>query len=415
MYDIAGIPTRWGSRFTSRAPIPRKSCAQVKALEAAGLIIVGKSAMSEMGYIPTTESAAFGPTRNPWDPSRSPGGSSGGSAAAVASGAVAMADAADGGGSIRIPASACGLFGMKPSRGRMVGRQETFAGTDVVVEHCVSRSVRDSATLFGLMQRADPAAACLPVRQMQARQGRRLRIGWVLPDLLGKMPDVDVTKGVNDTVQLLQDLGHTVESAAWPIDGPKFCDEFFNVWATSAIKIKGLARAVHSPLPLALLSIALQVTGLVLGGIGTKADTTMVEQFTLDMANHAAKLPRGSVSQAKKSWLKVTREYDDWFNTFDVILSPVLSTAPVPIGQIHGMMPFDDILDRLWNYMHDTPLHNVVGAPAMSVPLHWTDNDLPVGMQFASRLGDEQTLFELAFELEQARPWSGRRPQIHAA
>src|ERR1700678_3935095 len=180
MYDIAGIPTRWGARFTEVAPIPTASCAQVKAFEAAGLVLIGKSALGEFGWLPTTEPLTFGPTRNPWDLTRTPGGSSGGSAAAVAAGVLPMADAADGGGSIRIPASACGLFGMKPSRRRLIGDQHPAGGgIELTVEHCVSRSVRDSAAPVAAMECTGTDAARPPIGAVTGPAKRRLRVGYV--------------------------------------------------------------------------------------------------------------------------------------------------------------------------------------------------------------------------------------------
>ncbi len=216
MYDVAGIPTRWGARFGAWVPPADANAPQVDAMEAAGLVVLGKSALGEMGYLPTTEPLERGPTENPWMPGYSPGGSSGGSAAAVAAGVVPMADAADGGGSIRIPASACGLFGLKPSLDRLVGHQELAAGYPLTVEHCVSRSVRDSAGLFAAMERRPAPQGLAEVGRITTTSARRLRIGVMSRSLGGAEPDPEVAASIEGTVSLLEGLGHRVGPAQYP-------------------------------------------------------------------------------------------------------------------------------------------------------------------------------------------------------
>jgi amidase len=412
MYDIQGVPTRWGAHFTAVAPIPTASCSQVKAFEAAGLVLIGKSAMSEFGWLPTTEPLAFGPTRNPWDLGRTPGGSSGGSAAAVAAGVLPMADAADGGGSIRIPASACGLFGLKPSRGRLIGEQHSAGGVEVTAEHCLSRSVRDSAGLFQAMERTDAAAVLPPIGAVSGPSARRLRIGYVLDSIGGRRPDAEVRAGAESAVALMEQLGHRVEPTAWPFDGAALVDDFVKLFQSAALEVADLARLAINPKLVALTSLALKSIGLAPRGLGRKPDATMLEPMTLAMAEKAAKLPAGSLEKAKTRLKDHEASYAQWLARYDVILSPVLLQSPVPIGHIVGDLPIETLLARTFAFADYTLLHNVVGAPAMSVPLHWTNGGLPVGMQFAARVGDERTLYELAYELEAARPWAGRRPPI---
>ncbi|WP_158813785.1 amidase [Methylocapsa sp. S129] len=414
MYDIEGVPTRWGARFTEIAPIPTASCAQVKAFECAGLVLIGKSALGEFGWLPTTEPLAFGPTRNPWDLSRTPGGSSGGSAAAVAAGVLPMADAADGGGSIRIPASACGLFGLKPSRRRLIGDQHPAGGIELTAEHCVSRSVRDSAGLFAAMERVGAEAALPPIGAVTGPSKRRLRVGYVLGSIGGRQPDAEVRAGAENAAKLMEQLGHKVEPTVWPLDGAALIDDFLKLYRSAALEVAGLARLAINPKVVALASLALKSIGLLPRGIGRKPDTSALEPLTLAMAEEAAKLPAGELAKAKAGLREYDASYDDWFARYDVILSPVLLQPPVPIGHIAGDVAVETLMARVFDFADYTLLHNIVGAPAMSVPLHWTTGGLPVGMQFAARVGGERTLFELAYELEAAQPWANRRPPIFA-
>jgi amidase len=392
MYDTVGTVTRYGSRATQPLPPAASQGPMMNTLEAAGLVSIGKSALGEFGFLPTVEPLAFGATRNPWNLGRSTGGSSGGAAAAVAAGVVPMADAADGGGSIRIPASACGLFGLKPSRGRMVGEQPKAGKLDVTVEHPICRSVRDSATLFALTERTGTAATLAPVGTVSAPAKRRLRVGMVLGSLSGTAPDPEVRKGVEKSAALLESLGHKVEPTAWPFDGAAFSRGFGALWSMAALQATQLFKMMT----------------------GRDPDATQFEPLTLAMAATAATLSPEQVAATLKLFETVTAAYDGWFAKYDVILSPVLATPPVAIGQITGALPLEVAFERCAKYADYTAVHNVVGAPAMSVPLHWTADGLPVGMQFAARLGQERTLFELAFELEQARPWADRRPPVFA-
>jgi amidase len=392
MFDVIGSTTRYGSRFSASLPPAGAQGPMIDALERAGLVLIGRSALGEFGFLPTTEPLAFGPTRNPWNPEHTPGGSSGGAAAAVASGVVPMADAADGGGSIRIPASACGLFGLKPSRGRMVGDQMPAAGFDVTVQHGLTRTVRDSATLFAATERQGEGAVFAPVGVVGAANVRRLRVGLLPSSLNGWAPDAQVQAGVDAGVRLLAGLGHAVRPTDWPVDGRRLGADFMTLWTNAAFSVAGLIRQMTGQAP----------------------DPSQLEPFTLAMADMAAAAPEGSLDAAKTRLHAVAAAYDRWFDDFDVILSPVLVTPPPTIGHIAGDVAFETMLDRLGRFSNYTTLHNIAGAPAMSVPLHWTDDGLPVGLQFAARAGDERTLFELAFELEAAQPWAHRRPAVWA-
>jgi amidase len=415
MYDIAGVPTRWGARFTEVAPIPTANCAQVKAFEAAGLVLIGKSAMGEFGWLPTTEPLTFGPTRNPWDLSRTPGGSSGGSAAAVAGGVLPMADAADGGGSIRIPASACGLFGMKPSRRRLIGDQHAAGGgIELTAEHCVSRSVRDSAALFAAMECSGADAALPPIGAVTGPSQRRLRVGYVCDSICGQRPDAEVQAGADSTAALLQQLGHKVEETAWPFDGVALTSDFVKLFSAAALEVAGLARLAINPKIVALAALALKSIGLFPRGLGRKPDQPMLEPLTLAMAEEAARLPADEFRKALARLKGYETSYDGWFERYDVILSPVLLQPPVPVGHITGDVERETLMKRVFAFADYTLVHNIVGVPAMSVPLHWTPGGLPVGLQFAARKGEERMLFELAYELEASQPWAHRRPAVFA-
>ncbi|MGH9243281.1 MAG: amidase family protein, partial [Acidimicrobiales bacterium] len=379
-------------RFGPFLPPVEANSPQVDAMEAAGLIVIGKSALNEMGYLPTTEPLITGPTRNPWDLDRCPGGSSGGAAAAVAAGVVPMADAADGGGSIRIPASACGLFGLKPSRDRLVGTQELAAGYSLTAEHCVSRSVRDSAGLFAAMERVGSDAVLAPVGDVNGPSTHRLRIGLLTESLSGREPDAEVAAALGAAATLLEQLGHHVEATKLPFDGAAVMQNFLVIWTASALQVVNLVRSI----------------------LGAEPNETVLEPFTLSMAQFAAALPDGAVNEAKADLTALGPEYERWFSDHDVILSPVLLTPPVPIGYIDGGVSLDALVERVTAFSDYTPLHNAVGAPAMSVPLWWTAEGLPIGSHFAARMGDERTLFELAYELEEAQPWRDRWPPVVA-
>jgi amidase len=389
--DVTGLPTRYGSRTGARAQAAKMQEPYVDALERAGFIIIGKSATPEYGFLPTTEPLASGPTRNPWNLERSSGGSSGGAAAATAAGVVPIAHANDGGGSIRIPAANCGLFGLKPSRGRMIAGRAPARAIDLAVEHCVSHSVRDSAALFAATENTAVGAPLAPVGFVLGSSKRRLRVGVVIEGGTGLKPDAEVARAVENAGHLLQGLGHTVEPTKWPIDGPQFAQDFNALWGSSAAGLVDMLTKA----------------------MGKAPDASIMEPFSLGVAQLGASPPGGMEGVLTR--LKAAgAAYDAWFDRYDVILSPVLGKPPVELGYVSGDVPFDTLLQRLVAYVGYTPLENVAGAPAMSVPLHWTPDGLPVGVQFAARVGDEKTLFELAYELEHANPWAHRRPPVHA-
>lgn len=392
--DYVGLPTRQGSQSMRMSPPAAHQGPYIDAFDRAGLVTIGKSATPEYGFLPTTEPVSTGLTHNPWDLSRSSGGSSGGSAAAVAAGVVPVAHANDGGGSIRIPASNCGLFGLKPSRGRMIGTQGETQIMDLGVEHVVSRSVRDSAALFALTEETGARARFPAVGVVTGPAKRRLRVGVLVENGMGHQPDADVAAATASAAKLVASLGHHVEATRLPYDGGQFIQDFLLLWAGGA---RGLADQLTQAL-------------------GRAPDTRDLEPFTLGMVEMARKAPAGALPAAIQRLTANAVAYDTWFTShqLDVVLSPVLSTPAPLLGEVGPLVAFDTIVPRLTEYVGYTPIHNIAGAPAVSVPLYWTEAGLPVGTMFAARAGNERTLFELAYELEAARPWAQRIPPTHA-
>ncbi len=388
MSAVAGEVTGFGSNCTLAAPPAVANSEAVDSIEQAGFNIFGLTAMSEFGYIPATESVRHGPTLNPWDLSRSPGGSSGGAGAAVAAGVIPMADAADGGGSIRIPASNCGLFGLKPSRKRLRGEFPTTTGIDLVVQNPVSVTVRDTANYMVATERSASDALYPPLEKVEGPSTRRLKVGWHLNSLRGHRPQREVAAAVISTALLLEQLGHHVEETEWPFDPISLMAAFGALW------VKG-AHDVNA-------SIAELVPGGDLSSI--------LEPYTVTMGQLGPQVGPEQLAEATATAELCSKQYFDWFDRFDVIISPVLLTPPVEIGHLDPRVPFEQLSTRIEHYCDYTMVQNLTGGPAMSVPLGMTAKGLPIGVQFAADLGDDASLLALAFELEQAQPWRDRHP-----
>ncbi len=390
--DYKGLPTRSGSRAMMQMPPATRQAPLIDAFDKAGVNVIGKSATPEYGFLPTTEPVAFGPTRNPWDPTRSSGGSSGGAAVATAAGVVPFAHASDGGGSIRIPASCCGLFGLKPSRARMVGMRDQTKISDISVEHVLTRSVRDSAAMFALTEDAATGARHPPVGLVTQPLKRRLRVGLLMDGGAGMPPSPEVRAATESSIKLMESLGHHVIPTKWAIT-ETFINDFLLLWASGAADLATTLGRV----------------------MGRPPGKDLLEDFSLGMAEMAAKAPKDALGKAIQNLQAASDGYDAWFtsNRFDVIMSPVLAEAPPKLGYVGPSVPFDTLIQRLIEYVGYTTLHNVAGAPAMSVPLNWTPGGLPVGTMFAAKTGDEGLLFQLAYQLEAARPWADRAPAIH--
>lgn len=392
--DLAGSPTTSGSRFFADR-VAAKDSEIVARLRRAGLVPVGKSNTPELGLLPTTEPSLFGATRNPWDLERTPGGSSGGAAAAVAAGMVPVAHANDGGGSIRIPASCCGLFGLKPSRGRTPG--DPVIG--FAVNHVVTRTVRDAARLLDAVSGPDhgwTTAAPPPMRPFaKATLDRRLRIAYSEVAPTGAPLHPDCVSGVRDAAELCTDLGHVVDEAQPQIDGERITEAFMHVWAS------GCAASVDARAE----------------ELGRQPRDDELEPMTWALCRRGRKVGASELLRALGYLNRTAQRIVRFFDTYDLWLTPTLAAPPVPLGTFTPANPAahgdpDQVFEMTNTWVPFTPTANVTGQPAMSVPLYWNAENLPIGMHFVGRFGDEATLLGLALELEIARPWIQRRPYV---
>ncbi len=387
-----GVPTSAGAAFFARDPAPIDS-ELVRRYRLAGLNVVGKANSSEFAIAASSEPLLFGASRNPWDISRSTGGSSGGSAAAVAARLVPAAHATDGGGSIRIPASACGLFGLKPSRGRlsMAPAGEGLGGC--AAEHVVTRSVRDSALLLDVSRGAlpgDPYTAPPPPRPyLDEADGdpEPLTIAFsdATPD--GSAVAPDCRRAMEDAAELLESLGHRLVPATLKADWAALDHAFFVVMAVQTRRVMQMRAA------------------------GRPFGARDFEPVTWAMAEAGLGFSGIDYLTAIQTFHRIGRETAPFFDAHDLLLTPTLADLPPALGALSTQT--DDLkgyLRRTFEFAPYTRLFNVTGQPAMSVPLYWTASNLPVGVQLAAAYGGESLLFRLAFQLERARPWAGRDP-----
>ena len=364
----------------------------------AGLVVVGKTNSPEFGLLPVTESALYGVTRNPWDPERSPGGSSGGSAAAVAAGIVPVAHATDGGGSIRIPASCCGLFGLKPTRGRISFGPDVGEGlSGLSTQHVVSRSVRDSAAMLDAtagLAPGDPYGAPPPLRPWldeTTTPPGRLRIAFARAAPTGVPVHADCVAAVLDAAALCESLGHHVEEASPSCDWPALERGFAIVFGAHAMA--NIARATGGPMP----------------GRGE------VEPLTWAIAEQARRLGAADLIVALHGLSREARRIAAFFASVDLWLTPTLASPPLPIGFFEALpVTAESWAKGFTDHCPFTYPFNASGQPAASLPLYWNAAGLPIGVQFAARHGDEAMLFRVAAQLEQARPWFARRPPLTA-
>jgi amidase len=401
---LAGEPMHLGTRVLRDADFraPHDSFLAAK-FRAAGFVCLGRTNTPEFGILPTTEPDAYGPSRNPWDPGRSTGGSSGGSAAAVASGMVALAHANDGGGSIRIPASACGLVGLKPSRGRI------SAGPDMgelvggfAMEGVLSRTVRDTAAVLDLIAGSmpgDPYAAPPFTRPLAVEVGTppgTLRVGLLTRAPGGMRPlHADCVAAAEDVARLLESLGHRVE-ASHPeaLDDPEALQQFSLIFSTQ------LAHTVEL------------VSGLIGRALGPE-DVDPLNWTMLEFGRSCSALQYLGAS----TWVDAFRRRMAtwWASGFDLLVSPTLPEPPPPLG--HFTPSRDNPVDtgmRASLFGCFTIPFNMTGQPAVSLPLGWSGDGLPIGVQLAAPYGREDLLVRVAAQLEAARPWVDRRPRLHA-
>ena len=413
---IEGVPTSSGNRLLKSIPAKHDS-ELVKRWKRAGLNILGKTNTPEFGLTPYTEPQAFGATRNPWDLTRTPGGSSGGSAAAVAARFVPLASGGDGGGSIRIPASACGLFGMKPTRGRTpAGPSIGEAWSGYAIEHVLTRSVRDSAALLDATHGPDVGAPyCAPhfegswLSALNNHPGR-LKIAVSCVPMLGKTVDREVKEAFDRSVALLQDLGHDVVEAAPVIDREAFSMAFLTVLAAE------LRADIEETAKLA----------------GVPVRTADFDPASFGLALLGKAFSAADVTAARRYLQATSRQIAPFFQQYDMLMTPVLASLPVKIGallpkpaevkliRLIGRIDAGWLLKAIgiakplsevtFSFIPWTPIFNVTGQPAMSVPISDSSDGMPIGMHFIGGFGDEAKLFSLARQLEIARPWAQKMP-----
>ena len=391
--QLAGTTTTGGSRILSDKPAAVDS-ALVAKFKAAGLVIAGKTNTPEFGLEPVTEPARFGPTRNPWNLERTSGGSSGGAAAAVAAGIVPAAHASDGGGSIRIPASACGLFGLKPSRGRV-----SFAPADegwggFSIHNAVSWSVRDSAALLDAISVPEPgdpywlAPPAEPFASEVDRDPGRLRIAFSTAALAAPAIDPECAEAVRAAARLCESLGHHVEEATLPGDYAAVGQAAGTVVGASVADMLE-AEGAHR---------------------GRTIGEDEIEPVTLATWRRGKGVSGAAYVQALQAAHAYGRVMAAFFERYDLLLMSTLGSPAVPVGWLRCDPAI--YAERLFAFMPNTQAFNVTGQPAMTVPLAMSGDGLPIGLQFTARMGEEGLLYRLAGQLEQASPWRGRRPPI---
>ena len=379
---FAGLPTCFGSAAVPVRPAPADE-AFTRQLVATGVNIVGASTMPAFGLTATTEFVDREPTRNPWDTDFSCGASSGGSSALVAAGAIPIAHANDGGGSIRIPAAACGLVGLKVSRGRLAPAEASeSAPIDLVANGIVSRTVRDTANFLESAEKYRRASGFDPIGPVRGPSDRRVRIAVMTDSLTSGSLDPDSERAVEQVRGLLESLGHRTESIPVPVDA-SFVDHFTDYWSLMAFSLEFFGNRV----------------------VDKDFDRSRIDPFTHGLSRRFMRrfwrtpLAIRGLRRSTSAFRKVLGDYD-------IVLSPTLGHATPEIGYLDPAGDFDEIFDRLIRYVAFTPANNTSGTPGISLPLAQTEGGLPLGMHFSADLGDERTLLELAFELEAAQPFA---------
>ncbi len=404
------------------SPITEAYVARVKQ---AGFVPVGRTATSEFGLLPTTEATLYGPTHNPWNLDHSAGGSSGGSAAAVAAGIVPLALGGDGGGSIRIPASVNGIFGLKPSRGRNP-RFPAAPADYIAVDLGLSRSVRDTAALLDAVHGAEPGSQYWappptgPFRAAVEHDPEPLRIAFTVEDLRGNRVHPDCESAVRSTAELLESLGHRVVEDGPKIEGERVANAFIEVWAGMAAGAfllildtgQDLKRGVKT---MRRLLGDWRAMKLIAWLDSRRSKLPAFEPFTWGLIDLSRHHTPAQLDAAHTVLQTASHRYGEFLENYDMLLTPVLGSPPVPLGAIDQAAPWEQLMEQLFGYVAFTPIANFSGLPAMSVPLHWNGDGLPVGSHFTGRFGDEAGLLRLAGQLERARPWAGRRPPVTAA
>jgi amidase len=393
---VAGMPLTMGSDLFGDFT-PRQDSFVIRRLREAGFVIVGKTTLPEMGILPTTETRRFGPTRNPWHPDRTPGGSSGGSAAAVAAGAVPIAHGNDGGGSIRIPAACCGLVGCKPARGRISSGPE-IGQSFLVTDGVLTRTVAETAELLDIMSGYElgdanwaPSPAVGYVEAIATEPGTLKIALAIAPPLEGVAVDPRSETAARDTAALLESLGHDVEEIDPPWAGLDLLPDFTRSFGPN-------------------VSLTTFVGGRLIGREPTAED---VEPLTWLMYEHAKELDAISFIASQARLEGAARSIIARLSAWDIVLTPTLADRPVAIGEINGLGPDPwERYRRSGSFTPYTALSNITGLPAISLPLYHGDDGLPTGVQLIGRPVGEETLLALSAQLERALPWDARRAPV---
>jgi amidase len=397
--EYAGVRFTEGSAYLSDFTSELDSELVIRQKKS-GLVIIGKSNTCEFGLLPATEPIFSGPAKNPWDVTLTTGGSSGGSAAAVAAGLVPMAHANDGGGSIRVPASCCGVFGLKPTRGRNpLGPYFGDMLSGLIAEHAVTRSVRDSAALLDATSGPDLGDPYLtpppsrPFLDEVSTPPNNLHIAYSTKAPGGVTVAPECIEAVNDAANLCEHLGHTIEVADIALN-PDFPDEALDIiWCGFAAWVAEYWSRLR----------------------GRPPTSENVEPLTWILMEKGRQYSAGDYLLALEDIQRYAREVARLVEPYDLVLRPTLAEPPIPIGSFKCTP--DDPLHGLYRADEFAPyssIENITGQPAMSVPLYWSDEGMPIGSQFSAKFGDEATLFRLAGQLEEARPWIHRRPPVFA-
>ena len=382
--DVAGLPTRHGAESVPArdAEADAEFTAQLRST---GVVVLGKSTMPEFGWNASTEFENSPPTRNPWNPEYSSGASSGGSAALVASGALPIAHANDGGGSIRIPAAACGLVGLKPTRGRVAEAAEAASlPINILSNGVVTRTVRDTAHFLSGAEEFHPAPDLPPVGLVEGASDRRLRIGLVLDSITDTPTDEETRSVVLDTSTLLEKLGHTVFEVPVSVT-EKFSADFTHYWAMLAFSTHHFGSRVIAP------------------GFDKSRSDPLTRYLAGRFVRQAWRTPSALIGLKRSEGL-YRRAIADL--GVDLVLSPTLGHTTPQLGHLSPTVEFPEMFDRLVRYVAFTPLNNAAGSPAISLPLGTTSGGLPIGVHFSALHGDERTLLEIAYELEDASPFA---------
>lgn len=413
---LKGTPLRIGSRSTE-GNVSTVNSYLVRFFEDQGLLTFGKTNTPEFGLTPFTEPEAFGATRNPWHTDYTPGGSSGGSAAAIAAGIVPMATASDGGGSIRMPAACCGLFGMKPSRGRLSlgpGAGESWNGA--VVEGCNSRSVRDSAAFMdafakpGIGELYYAPQPEIPYSKLLEEKPGKLRIGFSFEHPLGLPVEKECRQAVEEAAHLLADLGHEVEAVPLPYEREDLTKTFLHlIMGEVSAELKRIGN-----------------------DRGQQVRRGEVEANTYALSLLGEAISAGDYAYYRSLWNGLARRQGHFHQTYDCLITPTVALAPFPVGSLQSTPAekmlvsvltrlrlgslmkanIEQLAEKIFGFMPYTPIANMTGQPAMSVPLHWNAKGLPIGVMFTAGIYREDILFKLAAQLERAKPWMERVAEL---